>query len=192
MSVIVARILSTSHEMDYRIRNPISFTEDTINQIETFFQKREKFLQVHYAIEKYSWAKKRDSSIDKMLFIVFSPELLFGKGESIDSIQYKLMIRVINFLSKDKLVRKKVGQKIKNIYDARSKMVHGFEKETDRKIIDLCIKNISNYQELLRILILKTIRKSDGYIDHKMMLEEIDYSISGLEEVDINHIKWLD
>lgn len=184
--------LRTNQEMEYRIRGPISFTEGEIGQIETFFQKREKFLQVHYAIEKYSWTIRRDSSLDKMLFIVFSLELLFGKGESIDSIQYKLMIRVINFLSKDKLIRKKIGQKIKNIYDARSKMVHGFEKEADRKIIDLCIKNISSYQELLRILILNTIIKSHEYVNHKMMLEEIDYNISRLEEVNINHINWLD
>jgi hypothetical protein len=38
---------------------PVNISHKTLDQIEKFYNNRNNFLQVHYAIEKYSWVNKR-------------------------------------------------------------------------------------------------------------------------------------
>jgi hypothetical protein len=57
--------------------------------------------QIHYAIERFMSSNYRKSNPDTILDLVISMEVRLGKGESGDSIKYKICNRIMNCLSSD-------------------------------------------------------------------------------------------
>jgi hypothetical protein len=53
------------------------------------------------AIQRFSTACGRESDYDRLLDLVFTLEILFGKGDG-DSIKHRILARLINLISSNK------------------------------------------------------------------------------------------
>lgn len=178
--------ITQSHDHNNKL---MRFDINEIESIENFFNRIQHFDQVAFAIEKYFIALDKKSQIEKILFIVMSMELLFGKSKEIDSIKFRLTIRTINFISKKLEKRELIAHKIREIYDTRSSIVHGNTSRRDNEKIRKCISNLDNYMELLRLILLKFIRISANFKNHDEIMKKIDYDMN-ISELKLYSIKW--
>ncbi len=167
----------------------IRFSIKEIDRIENFFNRIGQFDQIAFGIEKYYVALDKNSQIEKILFIVMSMELLFGKSKEIDSIKFRLTIRTINFISKKLEKRELIARKIREIYDTRSIIVHGNTSRKDNEKIRKCIYNIGNYMELLRLILLKFVRISSDFNNHGEIMNKVDYDLD-ISEMRLPFIVW--
>jgi hypothetical protein len=167
----------------------IRFSTKEIETVENFFNRIGQFDQIAFGIEKYFIALDKNSQIEKILFIVMSMELLFGKSKDIDSIKFRLVTRTINFISKKLEKRELIARKIREIYDTRSSIVHGNTSRRDSEKIRKCISNLDNYMELLRLILLKFIRNSPNFKNHDEIMKKIDYDMN-ISELQLYSIKW--
>jgi hypothetical protein len=138
-------------------------------------------------------SNNRRSNYDKILDLVISMEILLGKGESVDSIKYKICNRIMNCLSTDPKERQELYTNITKIYDARSKIVHGsFQKRKDKKNFDLCVKNISYFREIIRLVFRIFIEYVNNKMNHQEIIRKLDFDVRDIFDTNLSNIKWLD
>lgn len=116
---------------------------DELQEFKGFFQR------AYQSEEQIKMACGRESDYDKLLDLVFALEILFGKGDA-DSIKHRILIRLLNLISSVREVRKILYMRLNDLYSARSKIVHGLEKNTK---FYTCIQNLGNYEETVRTAI---------------------------------------
>jgi hypothetical protein len=143
--------------------------------------------KVAMAFQRFSLACGRESDYDKLLDLVFTLELLFGRGEP-DSIKHKILTRLINLRSSQTDVRQTLYQKMSNLYQARSIIVHGQGNPTK---LDLVFKNLFNYEEIIRKAIIVFMEAmSTKKLNYEQVIEKLDYDKSTIYEIDISSIDW--
>ncbi len=161
---------------------------DELQEFKDFFQKA--YLseeQILMAIQMFSTGCGRESDYDRLLDLVFTLEILFGKGDP-DSIKHKILIRLLNLVSSTIQVRETLYTRMSDLYGARSTIVHGLRKKPK---FYTCIQNLGNYEEIVRMAIRVFIdtMKSEN-LDHQRMMDKLDYDKRDIYEIDIGKMDW--
>lgn len=138
------------------------------NEISSFidfyklFKKKIKQLQTNnkiiYAIEFYSKANRTRDLIEKFIFLSISLELLFGREK--DELRYRYSNRVSLLLGLDEQERKNISKNVKDLYDKRSKIIHGSQMSPPSQ------EEYYYLNEIIRASILQILSLSDpSYIE---------------------------
>ena len=171
------------------------FTAEELEKITYFTSKLNSsdINNIHFAVEKFMSSNNRKSTYDKILDLVIAMEILLGKGESVDSIKYKICNRIMNCLSSDTKERQELYTKITNIYDTRSKIVHGsLQKRKAKKDFDSCVNNISYFREIIRLVFRIFIKYVNNKMNHQEIIRKLDFDVRDIFDTDLSNIKWLD
>jgi hypothetical protein len=152
-------------EVDFSHR--LLVNTDELQEFKDFFQKA--YLseeQILMAIQRFS---TRESDYDKLLDLVFTLEILFGKGDA-GSTKHKILIRLLNRVSSTILFRKTLYWRMSDLFSARSSIVHGLTKKNK---FYTCIQNLGNYEEIVRraISVFINTMKSES-LDHQGMMDK--------------------
>jgi hypothetical protein len=165
-------------------------TDHELQQFKEFFEYAySSEEQILMAIQRFSTACERESDDDRLLDLVFTLEILFGKGVSRKKRRHKVLIRLLNLISSKKEVRQTLCQKMNDLYDARNAIAHGLERKREYYT---CIENLGNYQEIVRQAITAFINTMKSYKDlnHRGMVDKLDYDKRGINELDARKISW--
>jgi len=95
------------------------------------------------------------------------------------------VVILLNLISKNKETREKLHDKTRELYDARSAIVHGGDKQRAFK----CINNPEVYEEIIRtviIVFIDTMKSLD--LDHREMIRKLDCDETDIYE--IGTISW--
>jgi hypothetical protein len=166
-----------------------------IIELQKFFDKLKdrNTNQIHFALSKYIESNSRKSSVDVILDIVITLEILLGKADGTDSIKYRLCNRLMNCLSRDKQIREDLYKRVSKLYDVRSGIVHGStNKNKHKKDFQSCARNTDYYKEILRSIFKVFLGWVNMGLNHEEIVRRLDYNIAEIDEVDISSVKWYD
>lgn len=127
------------------------------NQLARLNHRSRKFLDI--PLGRFHDSYERRNERDKLIDLCIALESLYVREK--DELAYRLALRCAHFLERDEVKLEETFRAVKDIYDARSKIVHGTSGQPNEEQLE---KLVTEAEEYVRRSICKLL--SDiGYID---------------------------
>ena len=140
----------------YKVCDPIRYKEDRLNVLKT-------------SIERFNLSYAEKTRENRFVDIIISLESLFTlRNDPMDSLTYRLALRVSKFLESNSEIRKKLYDEFKDLYSQRSGVVHKGKKSVEFGLIEDIAK------ESL-ILMLDEAKVKDAEYNHSNAITSIDF-----------------
>lgn len=162
--------LDTEETMRY-LQNTLPLFDKAMNAIENGYDK----LQI--ALIMYYRAVSSQEAIEDFIDLVTALEALYSDGT--DELRYKISLRASILTEDDSSKRRDLFEKLKDMYDARSKIVHGGE---------VPLEPVSKYRrykyeltEIIQKSLLKFIELAQSGLPYKSIIKMLDDKALGIQ-----------
>lgn len=160
--------LNTGETMHY-LQNTLPLFDQAMNAIENGYDK----LQI--ALIMYYRAVSSREAIEDFIDLVTALEALYSDGTG--ELRYKISLRASILIEKDSSKRHDLFEKLKDMYDARSKIVHGGEVPLERKYR----RYKYELTEIIQKSLLKFIELAQSGLPYKSIIRRLDDKALGIQ-----------
>jgi hypothetical protein len=175
---VIKRYPSGLSSLRYSSSSAPEFTRRELGDLKSLFEKMSsiKHNSLQLALRRLNNCFVRDDDDDALLDSTIGLEVLLG-DKGVDAISYKMRMRAaaLSKVSGGRFTAGDMRKKVKIVYDARSKLVHGQTSANTAKIIRLATplsKETIMAREVLRSLA-RTLIENPQYLNVKKLDDEL-------------------
>lgn len=137
-------------------------------------EDKDALIHIKNAFSRFNYAYQRDEGSDMIVDFVIALESILSKAaDPTDSLSFKLAIRGAKLLANNEYERKEKFNNIKDIYEIRSKIVHGDLKGFN-KLLTKKDQNIITIHNLLSSILIKYL--DCNIHEHEEIISKLDFS----------------
>lgn len=130
--------------------------------------KFESFKEFSIALRRLGYAMDRNRYDDKLVDLVISFESILLKQSEMSELYYRMSVRLSKLLEKDYKKRLELKNDMREIYNLRSRIVHGSDYKIDPNLISKCEEYLRNV--LKKYIIYRHI------MSHDEIINRLDYT----------------